>query len=76
MNNGNNNVLCSCLTTVCKPCLDNWVKFQSTCYLFSESNYSSNWKTWNESRGDCSKIMADLVVIESQDEQARLILLI
>lgn len=74
-NNINDRVLLSCcLTGVCKPCLDNWVPFQSKCYLFSESNYSSMWKTWQESRDECRNITADLVVIENQEEQARLLL--
>lgn len=60
---------CSCLTTVCKPCLDNWLLFESSCYLFSESNYSSHWMTWQESRNKCRNKTADLVVIESHKEQ-------
>lgn len=62
---------CSCLT-VCKPCLDGWVLFQSNCYLFSKSNYYPESMGWQGSRDQCKQKMADLVVIESQEEQARL----
>ncbi|XP_042372821.1 CD209 antigen-like, partial [Plectropomus leopardus] len=58
-----------CSQKVCKPCLDNWVLFQSSCYLFTKSNLSFGWRTWQESRDECSKVKADLVVIDSQEEQ-------
>ncbi len=59
--------------TVCQPCLDDWVQFQSSCYMFAESNYYYNWKSWEGSQEECRDVNADLVVIESQEEQARLI---
>ncbi|XP_026226134.1 NKG2-A/NKG2-B type II integral membrane protein-like isoform X2 [Anabas testudineus] len=34
-----------------------------------ESNYSSHWMTWQESRNKCRNKTADLVVIESRKEQ-------
>ncbi|XP_050931861.1 natural killer cells antigen CD94 isoform X1 [Lates calcarifer] len=52
---------------VCKPCLDNWILFQSNCYLFMNDKY--NWKTWKKSREVCRQQNSDLVVIESQEEQ-------
>uniref|UniRef100_A0A4W6BPK9 C-type lectin domain-containing protein n=1 Tax=Lates calcarifer TaxID=8187 RepID=A0A4W6BPK9_LATCA len=61
-----------CPKKVCKPCLDNWILFQSNCYLFMNDKY--NWKTWKKSREVCRQQNSDLVVIESQEEQARLIL--
>ncbi|XP_033959035.1 C-type lectin domain family 4 member C-like [Pseudochaenichthys georgianus] len=58
-----------CPQKVCKPCLDGWVPFQSNCYLFKADTYYSNWKTWQDSRSDCQRMRADLVVIESLEEQ-------
>ncbi|XP_068591987.1 C-type lectin domain family 12 member B-like [Cebidichthys violaceus] len=58
-----------CPQKVCKPCLDGWVLFQSNCYKFSASEYSSYWRNWEESHDQCKQMMADLVVIESQEEQ-------
>ncbi|XP_060905961.1 C-type lectin domain family 4 member M-like [Labrus mixtus] len=58
-----------CLQNVCKPCLDNWVLFQSNCYLFRNSESSWKWSTWIKSQEECQKFTADLVVIESQEEQ-------
>ncbi|KAF3692274.1 C-type lectin domain family 4 member M CD209 antigen-like protein 1 [Channa argus] len=58
-----------CVEKVCKPCLENWVLFQSTCYLFSEYRFYSSWKNWDGSREDCRQRKADLVVIDSQEEQ-------
>lgn len=64
---------CSCLT-VCKPCLDGWVLFQLSCYLFVEYQYYYYWKSWEGSRENCRQMKADLVVIESREEQVRWIL--
>lgn len=58
--------------TVCKPCLDGWVLFQWKCYLFTEFEWYSEWKNWEGSRDACIDKKAELVVIESQEEQARL----
>lgn len=55
--------------TVCKPCLDGWVLFQSSCYLFSQHQYLSHWRTWDESCDYCKMYQAALAVIESQEEQ-------
>ncbi|XP_069571104.1 CD209 antigen-like protein E [Brachyistius frenatus] len=53
-----------CPHKVCKPCLDNWLLFQSYCYLFLKQ-----WKYWQGSRDHCKENQADLVVIDSQEEQ-------
>ncbi|XP_051812345.1 C-type lectin domain family 4 member M [Acanthochromis polyacanthus] len=53
-----------CPQKVCKPCLDGWVWFQSSCYWFSTA-----WRFWESSRDDCRKNKAYLVVIGSQEEQ-------
>ncbi|KAL3980162.1 receptor-type tyrosine-protein phosphatase U [Sarotherodon galilaeus] len=58
-----------CPQKVCKPCLDDWVLFQSSCYLFFRHRYLSYWRTWDESRDYCKVYQAALAVIESQEEQ-------
>ncbi|KAI9532145.1 hypothetical protein NQZ68_034350 [Dissostichus eleginoides] len=58
-----------CPQKVCKPCLDGWVLFQSNCYLFASGEYYYNWKAWQDSRSQCQHMGADLVVIESLEEQ-------
>ncbi|XP_063735251.1 CD209 antigen-like isoform X2 [Eleginops maclovinus] len=58
-----------CPNKACKPCLEGWVLFQSNCYLFTSHIYSSSWKSWYDSRSDCQNMHADLVVIESLEEQ-------
>ncbi|XP_056142015.1 CD209 antigen-like protein C [Lampris incognitus] len=55
--------------TVCKPCLDGWLPFQSSCYWFADSGFSLHWKTWEESQSHCRYYQAHLVTIESQEEQ-------
>ncbi|XP_058504278.1 low affinity immunoglobulin epsilon Fc receptor-like [Solea solea] len=58
-----------CPNTVCRPCMDGWIQFQSKCYLFCKSSNSSKWRTWQESRDFCRQKQAELVVIESPEEQ-------
>ncbi|XP_037532460.1 asialoglycoprotein receptor 1-like [Nematolebias whitei] len=58
-----------CPHRACKPCLDDWVPFQSNCYLFTNDIYYYNWKNWEYSRDFCQEKNADLVVIESLEEQ-------
>ncbi|XP_029307855.1 C-type lectin domain family 4 member A-like [Cottoperca gobio] len=58
-----------CPQKVCKPCLDDWMLFQSNCYLFSTLTYSYDWKTWQGSHDQCKEMKANLLVIESQEEQ-------
>ncbi|TDH11475.1 hypothetical protein EPR50_G00060730 [Perca flavescens] len=57
-----------CPQKVCRPCLEGWVLFQTNCYLFSTSDYY-DWRAWQGSRDKCQRMQADLVVIESQEEQ-------
>ncbi|XP_030605862.1 CD209 antigen-like [Archocentrus centrarchus] len=58
-----------CPQKVCRPCLDAWVLFQSSCYLFFQGQYGKSWRGWNDSREECKRHQADLVVIGSLEEQ-------
>ncbi|KAJ8395533.1 hypothetical protein AAFF_G00032670 [Aldrovandia affinis] len=49
---------------VCRPCPEGWEQRNSKCYYFS-----TELKNWNDSRSDCLKQGADLVIIESKEEQ-------
>ncbi|KAJ8368971.1 hypothetical protein SKAU_G00089990 [Synaphobranchus kaupii] len=48
----------------CKPCPQGWEQFCSKCYYFSTER-----KSWIDSHSDCLKRGADLVIIESEEEQ-------
>ncbi|XP_056261952.1 C-type lectin domain family 7 member A-like [Pseudoliparis swirei] len=58
-----------CPQKVCTPCLEGWLLFHSHCYLVSTATYSSTWRTWEGSREHCRQMKAELVVIESREEQ-------
>lgn len=58
-----------CPGKVCKACPDHWVQFQSQCYQFSEDIYSFYWRSWTRSREWCREMRADLVVVDSLEEQ-------
>uniref|UniRef100_UPI0037E71677 C-type lectin domain family 4 member E-like n=1 Tax=Semicossyphus pulcher TaxID=241346 RepID=UPI0037E71677 len=47
-----------------KTCPSGWKMFRCSCYLFSTQSSS-----WEESRQDCSDREADLVIIDSSEEQ-------
>ncbi|KAI1896493.1 hypothetical protein AGOR_G00095350 [Albula goreensis] len=49
---------------LCKKCDDNWIAFQFKCYFFSEHT-----KTWNASRAQCQSEGADLLIVNSVEEQ-------
>ncbi|KAJ8373007.1 hypothetical protein AAFF_G00271980 [Aldrovandia affinis] len=49
---------------VCKPCPEGWEQRNSKCYYFSTEK-----KSWMDSRRDCLKQRANLVIIESKEEQ-------
>ncbi|KAJ8390888.1 hypothetical protein AAFF_G00100200 [Aldrovandia affinis] len=49
---------------VCRPCPEGWEQRNSKCYFFSTER-----KSWNDSRSACLKQGADLVIIESKEEQ-------
>ncbi|KAL3966380.1 C-type lectin domain family 4 member M [Sarotherodon galilaeus] len=47
-----------------KWCPEGWRRFGCSCYF-----KSTQWKTWSESRRDCQDKGADLVMINSKEEQ-------
>ncbi|XP_034003321.1 CD209 antigen-like protein E isoform X2 [Trematomus bernacchii] len=47
-----------------KMCPEGWRKFGSSCYLFSTEKAS-----WEQSRQDCTARGADLVIVDSEEEQ-------
>ncbi|XP_035263217.1 CD209 antigen-like protein A isoform X2 [Anguilla anguilla] len=51
-------------SNVSNRCLQGWAQFSSKCYYFSNET-----KSWEDSRSDCIKWGADLVIIESEKEQ-------
>ncbi|XP_010078217.1 PREDICTED: C-type lectin domain family 12 member A-like [Pterocles gutturalis] len=48
---------------VCIPCPDNWLQHGENCYRFSKE-----WKTWQESKAQCSALESTLLKIESKEE--------
>ncbi|XP_053288393.1 CD209 antigen-like protein C isoform X1 [Pleuronectes platessa] len=58
-----------CPEKVCRACLGGWIPFQSSCYFFSEPNNQQPLENWGNSRKFCRAEEADLVVIESLEEQ-------
>ncbi|MEQ2228451.1 hypothetical protein ILYODFUR_008910 [Ilyodon furcidens] len=45
-------------------CENSWVRFEGTCYYFSTNQFS-----WEESRSRCREAGADLVKVDSREEQ-------
>lgn len=52
---------------LCHPCPWGWRSFQGNCYFFSNSQLN-----WHDSVTACEEVEAQLVVIESAEEQVRL----
>ncbi|XP_036393707.1 CD209 antigen-like protein E [Megalops cyprinoides] len=50
--------------SMCRPCPQRWKQFASKCYYFSTETHN-----WMDSRSSCLKQGADLVIIESEEEQ-------
>uniref|UniRef100_A0A4W6EY88 C-type lectin domain-containing protein n=1 Tax=Lates calcarifer TaxID=8187 RepID=A0A4W6EY88_LATCA len=59
----------SALEGSCGRCLPGWTLHNSTCYFFSYSRTSTVKKNWPDSRADCVRRGADLVVIDNPEEQ-------
>uniref|UniRef100_A0A8C7SNG1 C-type lectin domain-containing protein n=1 Tax=Oncorhynchus mykiss TaxID=8022 RepID=A0A8C7SNG1_ONCMY len=57
-------VLSGRLTNLKKTCPEGWQRFESSWYFLSTET-----KTWKESRQDCLERGADLVIINSREEQ-------
>ncbi|KAJ8284419.1 hypothetical protein COCON_G00032690 [Conger conger] len=49
---------------LCRTCNGSWIVFQSKCYFFSGDR-----KTWHESRSKCQSEGADLLIVNSVEEQ-------
>uniref|UniRef100_A0A663EFF1 Natural killer cells antigen CD94 n=1 Tax=Aquila chrysaetos chrysaetos TaxID=223781 RepID=A0A663EFF1_AQUCH len=47
----------------CIPCPENWLQYGENCYHFSKE-----WKTWQESKAQCSTLESRLLKIESKEE--------
>ncbi|XP_068257890.1 C-type lectin domain family 7 member A-like [Nyctibius grandis] len=47
----------------CIPCPENWLQYGENCYHFSKE-----WKTWQESKAQCSALESRLLKIESKEE--------
>ncbi|KAM6144520.1 C-type lectin domain family 7 member A-like [Phoenicopterus ruber ruber] len=47
----------------CIPCPENWLQYGENCYRFSKE-----WKTWQESKAQCSALESRLLKIESKEE--------
>ncbi|XP_037360594.1 CD209 antigen-like [Talpa occidentalis] len=52
------------LVSLCRPCPWHWELFQGSCYLFSRSQ-----RTWESSVSACEDMSAQLVVVNTADEQ-------
>ncbi|XP_035558518.1 CD209 antigen-like protein 2 isoform X4 [Canis lupus dingo] len=52
------------LAGLCRPCPWKWELFQESCYFFSQTQ-----NTWKESISACQNLRAQLVIINSTEEQ-------
>ncbi|CAG10612.1 unnamed protein product [Tetraodon nigroviridis] len=50
-------------------CPSKWIYYNGSCYLFSYSENTAIKKNWEDSRQDCIRRGADLVVIDRPEEQ-------
>ncbi|XP_036065751.1 C-type lectin domain family 4 member E isoform X2 [Oryzias melastigma] len=57
------------LGETCGRCPPSWIHLNSSCYFFSYIESSSVMKSWPFSRMDCIRREADLIVIDSPEEQ-------
>ncbi|XP_036022760.1 CD209 antigen-like protein C [Onychomys torridus] len=52
------------MESICRPCPWEWTFFRGKCYFFSKSQ-----RNWNDSITACQEVEAQLVIIESDEEQ-------
>ncbi|TNM95489.1 CD209 antigen-like protein C [Takifugu flavidus] len=50
-------------------CPSRWTHFMSSCYFFSYAENQKLKKNWDDSREDCIRREADLVIVDSPEEQ-------
>ncbi|XP_068994872.1 C-type lectin lectoxin-Phi1-like [Embiotoca jacksoni] len=53
----------------CKSCQSGWDLLQSSCYVVLNYPYSTDWKTWEEARENCTTRSSDLVVVDNAEEK-------
>ncbi|XP_069031116.1 C-type lectin lectoxin-Phi1-like [Embiotoca jacksoni] len=53
----------------CKSCQPGWNQFQSSCYVVLNYQFSTDWKTWEEARENCTIRSSDLVVVDNAEEK-------
>ncbi|XP_013006401.1 CD209 antigen-like protein E isoform X1 [Cavia porcellus] len=53
------------INNLCRPCSWDWTFFQGKCYFFSKSQ-----KSWHDSITACKEEGAELVIVESAEEQS------
>lgn len=53
---------------LCRPCPWDWTLFQEKCYFFSKSQ-----RNWNDSSTTCKEKGAQLVIVDSDEEQVLLV---
>uniref|UniRef100_A0A8B9RPT3 Uncharacterized protein n=1 Tax=Accipiter nisus TaxID=211598 RepID=A0A8B9RPT3_9AVES len=51
----------------CIPCPEDWLQYGENCYHFSKE-----WKTWQESKAQCSTLESRLLKIESKEELVKI----
>ncbi|XP_069031126.1 C-type lectin lectoxin-Phi1-like [Embiotoca jacksoni] len=53
----------------CKSCQSGWNQLQSSCYVVLNYQTSTDWKTWEEARENCTIRSSDLVVVDNAEEK-------
>ncbi|XP_069031141.1 C-type lectin domain family 12 member B-like [Embiotoca jacksoni] len=53
----------------CKSCQPGWILFQSSCYVVLDYKTSTDRKTWEEARENCTIRSSDLVVVDNAEEK-------
>ncbi|XP_068994817.1 C-type lectin domain family 10 member A-like isoform X1 [Embiotoca jacksoni] len=53
----------------CNSCQPGWILFQSSCYVVLNYQSSTDRKTWEEARENCTIRNSDLVVVDNAEEK-------